>query len=654
MGLLGFFYYFPVENFKIPNWLKNVFWLVTLVLVGVTMFTPWVDKMETPTAAGPVVTLGDGYYFYLAHVFLLPVMTLVLGAFKNFTLKGLNRLRFEYSFWVFVPTIIAFLVSNLILPIFGIIDQFVWSPVFLFPIVISSFYAIAKYRFLDIRLILARAVAFVIFIFFCIGIYALFLFFVVQKFLGVQIDLVIAGAALVLAIFTALSFQPILTWLRKITNVIFYKNHYNREKLLAQLTHVMANTIDLETMTTSILEILNQEMHLTKSAFVILEDNKLSESFTKGYKKNDLLDKKFGASFYKYIKTKSIFIFDELPETGIKNFFRDYDISIVIPIKVKNVTVAVLILGSKLSGEIYDSQDIDFLNLFASESGIAIQNAQSFEQIKKFNVLLEKKVEERTSELKKSQQRELAKAQDIARLKDEFVFIASHELRAPVTAIKGFIELVSDSAKNLPKDVKENLEYISAASGHLSQLINDLLEISRNEAGTVQIFAQPTNIVPIIQSIIQEVTPQATKENVKLNLKVDSKVGLALVDDKKINEVLMNIINNAVKYNRKGGKVDIKVFSDNTKLTIDVTDTGYGIPKDQQDRIFQKFFRAQNEKTSEVLGTGLGLFITRMLVEKMGGKVTFNSVLDKGSTFLITVPQAKKSAPKLGKIPANA
>ncbi len=639
IGILGFFHYFPVPSFKVPKWILYLFWITNIFLIFITMATPLIDEMETATANGPVVTLGAWYNFYLYFVFGMPCLTLIVGAIKNFTLKGLDRLRFEYSFWVFVPTMIGFLLSNVVLPIYGYIDQFLWSPLFLYPIALSSFYVIAKYRFLDIRLILARAVAFLVFIFMAAGIYAFSLFLIIQTILRSTIDPVTAGISLFISIFAALSFQPILRWLGKITNRLFYKGYYDREKLLNEVTHVMTQSIELSHMSTDILKLLTKNMSISKGSFLMIENNQVSEFFTHEYKKSSLSNKKFLTFFNNYLNKPSSLIFDELAENSDKKFLRENDISIVIPIRVKSENVAILILGPKLSGEIYNSQDIDFLNILASESGIAIQNAKSYEQIKKFNKELEKRVEERTSELQKSQRRELAKAKDIARLKDEFVFIASHELRTPVTAIKGFLDLITKSSTTLPQDMQENINYMSAATNHLAQLINDLLEISRSEAGTMQIAVQPTNILPIIQSIIDELLPQAKKHQIKINLSIKPNIKPVLVDDKKIKEVIMNLLTNALKYNREKGSIFITLFPIENNMMLEIRDTGYGIPENQQEKIFEKFFRATNEKTGDVLGTGLGLFITRMLVEKMGGKIDFSSVEGKGSTFAILLPE---------------
>jgi signal transduction histidine kinase len=544
-----------------------------------------------------------------------------------------------------------------ILIMFGLIITTIFFPVVLFkntafvpftPLYTALFlgmtaYAIIRHRLLDIRLILARAISFIIFTLFCAIIYILILFVGFQKVFHLEVDFFIGAVALLIALLAALTFQPILRWLRHITNKTFFKDNYDSNELLGKLTRIMAQSIDLQYMTITILDLLVKEMHLTKSAFLIVKNDKIINTASVNYQKKELISPKMQELFTKHLKLQP-FIFEETREGKLKEIFRSFDISLSIPIKVDKVNIAVLILGPKLSGEIYNVQDINLLTIFSSQAGIAIQNAQSYEEIKKFSKELEKRVEERTHQLKDAQERELAKARDIARLKDEFVFIASHELRTPVTAIRGFLDLVSNAMKDYPKDIKENLGFMSAASEHLNQLINDLLEISRSEAGTLKVAVKPTPLVPIIQSIIQEVSTQANERQIQIKLTVTAKNDIAMIDDKKFKEVIMNVLSNAVKYNRDGGTIDINVSQSGNKMTVEVKDTGYGIPKNQQGKIFEKFFRATNERTGEVLGTGLGLFITRMLVEKMGGKITFTSEEGKGSNFKTVLPCNDKKA----------
>lgn len=156
----------------------------------------------------------------------------------------------------------------------------------------------------------------------------------------------------------------------------------------------------------------------------------------------------------------------------------------------------------------------------------------------------------------------------------------------------------------------------------------------------MKVVVAPIDLVPIIKGTVQELASVAEKKNVTIQIRNDGDRVMAMADEGKVKEVASNIIGNAIKYNRHGGHVEISMFAQGEQVIVEVRDTGYGIPKKQQEQIFQKFFRARVKETQEILGTGLGLFITRKLVEKMGGQVLFTSNEGKGSTFAFSLPKA--------------
>ncbi|MCL4392506.1 HAMP domain-containing histidine kinase, partial [Patescibacteria group bacterium] len=211
-----------------------------------------------------------------------------------------------------------------------------------------------------------------------------------------------------------------------------------------------------------------------------------------------------------------------------------------------------------------------------------------------------------------------------------------------IAAIKGFLQMVSKTSVKFPKDVRENLKAINSASDILNQLINDLLEIARSESGTVKVSVQPTDVVPIIQSVVKEMSSLARKQKIRVTFRSRGKIPPALVDSDKVKEVIMNLVSNGIKYNKIGGTLGIVISKKGSNVVMEFKDTGYGIPEDQKEHIFQKFFRVRGKNTQEVSGTGLGLFIVRMLSDKMGGVVTFKSSEGKGSTFTVSFPLEKQ------------
>jgi signal transduction histidine kinase len=243
--------------------------------------------------------------------------------------------------------------------------------------------------------------------------------------------------------------------------------------------------------------------------------------------------------------------------------------------------------------------------------------------------------------LKESHGREMEKARTEAKLRDEFVFIAAHELRTPITAIKGFLELVDDAESSFPSDVQSDLDAIKMASEHLNELVNNLLEIARSDAGAMKIETKPMDIIPVLENILKEVNSLIIEKNITVKLN-NFKEGIkVLADEAKIKEVFTNLIGNAIKYNRQGGVLEISAMCiDCSGVIVEIRDTGFGIPAEQQAKIFGKFFRASSRDTQGILGTGLGLFITKMLVERMGGAITFSSVEGMGTTFAVSFPKA--------------
>jgi len=227
-------------------------------------------------------------------------------------------------------------------------------------------------------------------------------------------------------------------------------------------------------------------------------------------------------------------------------------------------------------------------------------------------------------------------------LKNEFVFIAAHELRTPVTAIKGYISMIFEDTKaNLTDSVRQSLETVSRANDRLVQLVNDILEIARSEAGRLKIEVFAVDIRESTEAILEEVAPLAAEKKLTLVYQPPADLPLVLADTARLKEIIMNFVSNAIKYNRESGLVTITHEIADDKIVTHVADTGYGLSSEDQRHVFEKFFRSEAEIFKKIQGTGLGLFITKELVEKMGGQVWVKSEKNKGSTFSFSLPLAK-------------
>lgn len=236
-------------------------------------------------------------------------------------------------------------------------------------------------------------------------------------------------------------------------------------------------------------------------------------------------------------------------------------------------------------------------------------------------------------------ERDITQEKAIDRSKSEFVSLASHQLRTPLSAINWYSEmLLGGDAGKLKDKQKDYTEEIYASSRRMSELVSALLSVSRIELGTFAVEPKPTNVVDLADSCIKEMQAKINAKHQFVERKYTSDLPLINVDQNLTRIVFQNLFSNSMKYTPNGGKISISIKRIDKHLEIAVSDTGYGIPARQKDRVFSKFFRADNIIPIETDGTGLGLYIVKELLEKVGGQIRFESEENEGSTFYVSMP----------------
>jgi len=240
--------------------------------------------------------------------------------------------------------------------------------------------------------------------------------------------------------------------------------------------------------------------------------------------------------------------------------------------------------------------------------------------------------------------RNITREKIIERLKTEFVSIAAHQLRTPLSAVKWTLKMILDGdLGEVPERQREFLNKTYISNERMIRLINDLLNITRIEEGRFLYSVQKRDIIEVAEKVVTSSKEEAQRRGIHFEFKKPrEKIPKVKIDSEKISLVLQNLLDNAIHYTKIGGhvKVSIDYLKDKEKIIISVKDTGIGIFKDQQRRVFSRFFRGTNAIKTETEGTGLGLFIAKNIVEAHNGKIWFESKKNEGSTFHFSLPIA--------------
>src|SRR5262249_23493237 len=259
---------------------------------------------------------------------------------------------------------------------------------------------------------------------------------------------------------------------------------------------------------------------------------------------------------------------------------------------------------------------IELLRTFATQSALAIQNARLFREIED-----------------KSRQLEVA-----SQHKSEFLANMSHELRTPLNAIIGFSEVLSERMFGELNDKQEEyLKDIYASGTHLLSLINDILDLSKIEAGRMELELTDFHLPTALDSALTLVRERAGRRSIALHMNIDNQLGQVQADERKVRQVVLNLLSNAIKFTPEGGRIEVSAVPRDGLVEVSVRDTGVGIAPEDQEAVFEEF-RQVGTADKKVEGTGLGLTLCRKFVELHGGKIWVKSEVGVGSTFTFTLP----------------
>jgi signal transduction histidine kinase len=253
---------------------------------------------------------------------------------------------------------------------------------------------------------------------------------------------------------------------------------------------------------------------------------------------------------------------------------------------------------------------------------------------------LEIEVKRRTEELEAAHKKQIEHEKEIQKLKDQFVYIAAHELKTPVTAINWALQLVLEKGEDLKPEVLDSLRSVENSNKRLITLVDDLLNVARIEAGTIEVSITKFNVSEVINETIKEMESVFKDKGVEVVYKDNKELNVE-ADRDRFKQVLINLLSNAAKYNNnEKGKISITHEIKDEKVITNVEDNGIGVKEEDLETLFTKFGRIRTNDTKEIEGTGLGLYLCKKIMENMEGGIWAKSTYGEGSTFSFSVPVA--------------
>ena len=633
LSLLNFSFVFPNTN-RLPSKRKLSLILILPLLLVLPVRSDLIIQSVKIEDYGANLNTGPLYIVFLIYI-LLYIGWAVFNIFRSLkTSRGSEKAQVQFMILGIATSAILVIITNLVLVVFGISALGFLGPPSLLIFISATAYAIVKHKLFDIRAVVARSLTYLLSIGLIVTIYSLVAFNLSNLLIkNWPVGLKETFYA-ILAVILAITFTPVKRFFERITNAIFYRDKYDAQQLVNNIGQIMASEIDLDKLSHKVIDMLCTQMKIEKGEIVVFGEKQLfyeNNIFKKG--DNSITQKelrKFG---------RAMGVYDLLQSGERKELMNEYSISISLPLKTGDKFMGYLLLANKKSGDIYNNEDIKVLEIIGSELSVAVQNALSYKEIQLFSETLAEKVRQRTGQLKNANDQ--LKILDQA--KDEFISMASHQLRTPLTTVKGYASMLDEGDfGKLSKEQREPVQLALDGANRMARLIDDLLNVSRMDANRFFLEVASIDLAKVVDQEIAQLQNIAQSKGVKLNyIPPKSNIPEIRLDENKTRQVIMNLVDNAIHYSQPpkgGGEVNVSLELDGQHAVFIVKDNGIGVPEKVKNRLFTKMFRANNAKELRPDGTGLGLYLVKRVVQDEGGELIFESTEGKGSTFGFTLP----------------
>lgn len=597
-------------------------YLVVLPLLGLLPMSPWLLKgMSEPTTGRYALIAGPLFVPWVAGLYSLTIAGLVLliRAYRK-TRSPDQRNRISY---LVVGTIASLLGATsdyiyaygLLPQPGGIIGNLIWAG--------ACTVTMTRYRLLGIRMVLTKALGFVIASVLAILPFAALIWFVINVFKDLSTTLTI-----VLLAAMALVAQPLLSWTQEMVNRWFYRKRHDIIEALRYFSEQAKFIRDLDSLVDSLVRLVSASIEADKVCVYAHFPPGYVPIGRTGLSPEELPTISEGSVLPQWLlQQNSAVMRDELEDAPLLQavtynesaILRATEVEIIVPMKIEDELVGIVFVGPARRGGAYSAEDLDLLWTVSNQGALSLEGARL--------LAVER---ERLEQVRRSSE-----------LRSEFLVTIAHELKSPMTVIKASLEMLDEIARSRDADTPEAQLTASAmrSARSLEELINNLMTFGKARHQTLEIHKRPVSPQYLMERTKELMLPLAQQRKHSIEFLVSPNTPDVLVDPDQFSLVINNLVSNAIKYTPVGGNIRVVMWVEDSNLMLKVSDNGVGIPEKDIPWLFEPYRRARHALDSAAPGGGLGLAITKALVELHEGTIKIDTKVGEGSTFTVIIPQ---------------
>ncbi|MCA9374652.1 hypothetical protein KC725_05835 [Candidatus Peregrinibacteria bacterium] len=616
LTLALFFYYFPRITKPLPTWLIRSIWTFAILLWGLATFTGAVESGVYMDGNIQVDIFGPWYSIYLIYTVILFISALYLAISKIKNSKGVERTKILFASVGFIIFVFMGIMTNIILPVFDIFILQSEAGLFSLTFFIGVFIAIYKQRFFNMTFLTLRGlrtlILLIIFFILLVSTYS------ILRYTQPDID-----RAIVIGISSVVTFFS-QRWIQKKFPDLYGPGYHQLRNALSEFNYEIFEAKTHDEIDDKLKKTFEEKLNIKNPYLYILETEEMGSNFTK-----------------ELSKIKDVVVLEELllesnksqqTQMLIENM-RELEAALFIPLKREGRLIGLLKLGERQQKKSFSREEIDEIRKVIPSLEVALMNILINDSLREENDIMKEIIHARTKNLKRSNK----KLEAMIEQQNNFISLTAHEFRTPLTVAMLGLEQISYTHKGKVSDeVAEDIQTSHEQLDKLTQLINRLLEIRRVDDDKIPLSLEDIDIVKLVRDTAKGMNLLADQEEMEVTYSGPRIKKIIKTDSVKLKEVLYNLIQNAIKFSKKGDKIEVtlRVSKKENKAFVKIRDYGRGIAKKDQKIIFDKF--QQGSQYNQ--GVGIGLYLCKKYMQLLKGSISVSSRLGHGATFIVEIP----------------